>query len=195
MYCIFTTLTKGEQCSSGCGYRLKHDYDEPPRHNCPAAKPRLDDMTKQLLPSITELAKNYKEERAKWIEAGKPVRTDERILEIYTQKCEPSDFRQSNRCGISECFVKPKGTLFNKLAWGTTKCPYERSPFWSEETDPNNLRNATQEEIDAFEEEEELKLDEKLKQEMLVQEENQETTVDNPPPPPPPKKKGCGCGG
>ncbi len=138
------------------------------------------DMTEVtlILPSVTELAKNYKEERKQWVEAGKPMRTDERILQIYTEKCDPCDFRKKSRCGICGCFVKPKGTLFNKLAWGTTKCPFKYVTFWSEETDPNNLRNATQEEIEAFEEDKELKLSEELKKEI----ENSPT---------PPKEKGC----
>ena len=160
-----------------------------------------------VLPSATELAKNYLKERKKWVEAGKPVRTDGRILQIYNDKCEPCDFRREGRCGLCGCFVKPKGTIFNKIAWGTTKCAFWRSPFWTEETDPNNLRNATQEEIDAFNEEEteeavqqdiehitkELVTEDNTMEEATkIIEEQQEEAKNNPPPPK--KKKGCGCG-
>ena len=142
------------------------------------------DMTEVtlILPSITELAKNYAEERKKWVEAGKPIRTDERILEIYTKRCDPCDFRREGRCGLCGCFIKPKGTLFNKIAWGTTKCPFKYMKLWGEETDPNNLRNATQEEIDAFETEKEFKVDEELKEQI----ENS--------PSPPSIEPDCGCG-
>lgn len=171
-------------------------------------KDALEKVT-MVLPSITELATKYREERKKWVDAGKPVRTDERILQIYNEKCESCDFRRKNRCGHCGCFVKPKGTMLNKIAWGTTRCAFWRKPFWLEETDPNNLRNATQEEIDAFNEEskeleEEIQQDmEEIKKEMVTEDstpeelaevvkKQQEEVKNNPPPK---KKGGCGCGG
>ncbi len=157
-----------------------------------------------VLPSTTELAKNYATERKKWVEAGKPVRTDERILQIYNEKCEPCDFRRKNRCGFCGCFIKPKGTKLNKIAWGTTRCAFWRKPFWLEETDPHNLRNVTQEEIDEFEEEQkelDKDINEDLKKEMVsvdttpkeaseIITKQQEELKNNPPPPP--KRKCCG---
>lgn len=48
MDCKFVTTDKMQPCKR-CGYRLKRDYDKPPRRNCPAANPRLGDVTARLL--------------------------------------------------------------------------------------------------------------------------------------------------
>ena len=215
---MWNMIGRGVYQCTGCGHAIndkRRATELPACKNCMSKLSNKDELKDALenvtmvLPSVTELAINYKKERKKWVDAGKPMRTDERILQIYNEKCEPCDFRRKNRCGFCGCFVKPKGTLLNKIAWGTTRCACWRKPFWLEETDPNNLRNATQEEIDAFNEEEiglegEIKKDmNEIEKEMITEDSTSEESIEiikkqqqeeknNPDPI---KKEDCGCGG
>lgn len=79
------------------------------------------------LPSILRQALNLKDAYLRWVEAGKPLRTPERIEELFEvcQQCPVfmrvgADIGRCKECG---CWVKRKGEKFNKLAWPTENCP------------------------------------------------------------------------
>ena len=79
----------------------------------------------------------YIEERRKWKEAGKPVRSMQRIQELFDicRTCENFLKLTSNsgQCKICTCFLRKNSTSKNKLAFATTRCPLEE-PKWVEET-------------------------------------------------------------
>ncbi len=82
--------------------------------------------------------KLYREEKKKWIEANEPVRTDEKVLELYNicADCENYTplplFKDRGQCKICTCLLSKDGDRMNKLRWATTKCPLEE-PKWLEE--------------------------------------------------------------
>ena len=76
----------------------------------------------------------YVKERIKWELAGKPMRSEERIREIFHQICKPCPHFGGDHCKVCGCYLredltKPK---FNKIAWATTHCP-DDPPKWIEE--------------------------------------------------------------
>jgi len=90
------------------------------------------------MPSLIKQAETYLAERKKWAEAGKPMRSQERIEELFNI-CKECEHFRSYYCGICGCFIN-KGTTFNKLAWSSTRCPLEqisKIPKWFEEDDFN----------------------------------------------------------
>jgi len=116
---------------------------------------------------------NFRAERKKWKEAGFPVRSEEKIKEIFNI-CKSNDCGQfikssetEGQCGICGCYLKDINEGFNKIAWATTICPND-PPFWLPEVGFENIESKTVE----------------------IQ------VVEEPPPPPPPpnKKSPCGCG-
>lgn len=89
------------------------------------------------MPSLIERGKRYLTERKKWADAGKPMRSQERINEIYDSFCKDCVYRQKYKycCEICSCFIN-RGTAFNKIAFATTRCPLEEigeQPKWIEE--------------------------------------------------------------
>lgn len=68
----------------------------------------------------------YTRALSKWIKAGRPVRSEDAILGIYTtycQECECLD-RHPDRCKLCGCHVGTiKSPLRNKIAMGTEHCP------------------------------------------------------------------------
>ena len=101
----------------------------------------------------TELIKKYVDERAKWIAAGKPLRNEERIKELF-QICKdcPSFIRSTDikgKCRECGCGLKEYGSVLNKLAWSTTKCPL-KEPKWKEEAGFEQIE-VTEEEIQKIE--------------------------------------------
>lgn len=82
------------------------------------------------LPSIIQQAKNYKQAHDKWVAAGKPLRTPERIAGLFAQceQCPLKKFmrvgKDIGRCTECGCWLKRKGEHFNKLAWPTEACPH-----------------------------------------------------------------------
>jgi len=76
------------------------------------------------------LLKQYQKERKKWKEAGKPIRSKERMEEIYSicEKCpffnkEDGIIFDFDECDICGCNLHPTDTKLNKIAWATTHCP------------------------------------------------------------------------
>jgi len=91
---------------------------------------------------------NYKKERQEWIDKGSPLRSEEKILEIFTicSECDKHiDITQNMvQCSVCTCFIRKYGTKLNKGAFATTRCPLEE-PKWVEE--PGFEQIETKEEI------------------------------------------------
>ncbi len=79
----------------------------------------------------------FREEKQKWKDAGSPVRTPEKIAEIFNicSQCEHHIEISSSvyQCGICTCFIRDAGLSANKAAYATTRCPLEE-PKWVEES-------------------------------------------------------------
>ena len=61
-----------------------------------------------------------------WIAAGRPVRTDEEVEQIFETLCEPCAYmsRQKQYCKICGCQVRSQGSGFtNKIRMKTEHCP------------------------------------------------------------------------
>ena len=90
---------------------------------------------------MDNLLKQYIEERRKWVLAGKPMRTEDRMAEIHqicSTKCKhfvPGGglVPGYDRCGICQCNLHPTHTVLNKIAWATTHCPDKEDPKWEED--------------------------------------------------------------
>lgn len=76
--------------------------------------------------NLFSLLKKYLHARSKWIAAGRPLRTDERIAEIWDNHCSNCDKREADRCTMCGCFIRREGVTLNKLAWGTEDCPVKK---------------------------------------------------------------------
>ena len=71
----------------------------------------------------------------RWIAAGRPVRSDERVREIFDTLCRPCTHFDAKRqtCRLCGCYVRRSGTAFtNKLKMATERCPLN-PPKWVEE--------------------------------------------------------------
>lgn len=88
--------------------------------------------------NIEELAARYAAERKIWKRAGKPMRTEERMIDIHSNICSQCPFFEPgngwlpgyDRCGKCLCNLHPTHTTLNKLAWATTHCP-DNPERWS----------------------------------------------------------------
>lgn len=85
---------------------------------------------------LTELYERYAEEKRIWKEAGKPMRSPERMQEIYDICSECPLFLKGkgwlpgyDKCENCQCNLHPSTHTMNKIAWGTTHCP-EKPPKW-----------------------------------------------------------------
>ena len=72
------------------------------------------------------LTVRYLAERARWEAAGRPLRSKERMAEIYDEICEPCDSFADDMCEECGCSVRREGEEMNKLAWATTECPLKK---------------------------------------------------------------------
>lgn len=64
-------------------------------------------------PAIVRKARKYSSAVAKWIKAGRPVRSEEEATAIYEGICCPcDDFDESQQtCSLCRCVLKPGGAL------------------------------------------------------------------------------------
>ena len=85
-------------------------------------------------PPITTRISNYLESRKIWAAAGKPLRSQEKVNELF-QICKNCIHYQTTTyaCDICGCYINEKMD-WNKLAWSITKCP-DNPPQWLEEKD------------------------------------------------------------
>ena len=72
--------------------------------------------------SLLHKINKYRHARSKWIAAGRPLRTDERIAEIWDNHCSKCDKREADKCSMCGCFIRRNGVILNKIAWGTERC-------------------------------------------------------------------------
>jgi len=121
---------------------------------------------------------NYAEEKQKWIDAGKPIRPDDKIDALF-QKCSSNECNQYisigselGQCGICTCILRPSKAIGpNKLKWATTQCPLG---LWS--ADATFIENT--------------------EKDQPIQDIVQKTEpIEQTPPPSPlrPPEEGCGC--
>ena len=88
----------------------------------------------------------YVMERIKWELAGKPMRTPERVHELYHQVCKPCPNFGGDRCNVCGCYISDhlNNPSFNKLAWSTTHCPLPEPKWIEEEKADVDLQKAEQ---------------------------------------------------
>lgn len=75
--------------------------------------------------------KNFMNTHFEWIKMGRPVRTPEKIVELYNI-CSSCEHFQKDRCMECGCYIKKHGIIMNKLALANTRCPLDE-PKWIEE--------------------------------------------------------------
>jgi hypothetical protein len=126
---------------------------------------------------MLDKAQQYLTERGKWVQYGKPLRTPERIEELYNIciECEQYEPKKENvgNCALCGCYVRKAGKNMNKLSYATTRCPLEE-PKWIEEPEILALT------------------EEQLHEQMNAKKaENEKTEAAEPAPK---KRGGCGCG-
>ena len=90
-------------------------------------------------PGLIVQAKNYVIAYTKWVAAGKPLRTPEKIAELFTicEQCPSVSFIPISdgigRCAECGCWLKKTETTRNALAWPTKPCPDQHFPNEVEE--------------------------------------------------------------
>ncbi len=86
-------------------------------------------------PGVARLALRYTKAVARWIAAGRPVRSDSRVQEIFETLCQPCEHfdAEHQSCRLCGCRIRKSGLAFaNKLRMATERCPM-RPPKWTEE--------------------------------------------------------------
>jgi len=81
----------------------------------------------------TRLAR-YGNAMRRWIAAGRPVRSDARVQEIFDTLCRTCEHFSVSRqtCKLCGCRVRRSGAAFlNKLKMATERCP-AKPPRWTE---------------------------------------------------------------
>lgn len=136
-------------------------------------------------------------ERQKWIKAGKPYRSEEKIKELF-KICSSNECQnyikkndKEGSCNICGCRLVARKEYLNKLAWATTECPLE-PPKWGLETGFESLV-LTDDEVKEAAKEEDKENEEfsskgaTIAAEQSAKEQSGKTA-------PAKKKGGCGCG-
>lgn len=84
------------------------------------------------LPSL----KQYRAEEATWRKHGSPVRSRERIAELFAICAACPQFAaftaSEGQCQLCTCLISRTRRKVNKLRWATTRCPLPE-PAWVEE--------------------------------------------------------------
>jgi len=79
----------------------------------------------------------YGKATARWVAAGRPVRTDNRVRELFDWFCRPCRHYDAanERCRLCGCRVAMTGpAALNKLMMATERCA-DAPPQWFEEVD------------------------------------------------------------
>lgn len=80
----------------------------------------------------------YRLEKKIWKNSGQPVRSDERVAELYNICINCENYipipllTDRGQCAICTCLLSKDSDRMNKLRWATTKCPLPE-PKWVEE--------------------------------------------------------------
>ena len=89
-------------------------------------------------PGIVQLGYRYTRALARWIKAGRPVRNQEEISEIYEicRQCRTLD-TATNSCKYCGCRIgNHSNPLLNKIAMATERCPVGK---WPTEKEKNHV--------------------------------------------------------
>ena len=66
----------------------------------------------------------YAEALARWITAGRPVRSDAEVVDIHRFLCRPCPFYHRDKCRECGCRVRLDGpAVLNKIKMATEHCP------------------------------------------------------------------------
>jgi hypothetical protein len=88
------------------------------------------------MPGYGKRYKSLKKAHQRWVEAGKPVRSDERVAEIYDQHCSQcpllTETKMGQACKLCGCLLSRERNFMNKLKWATEGCPLP-DPKWTSE--------------------------------------------------------------
>lgn len=80
-------------------------------------------------PTLVEKAISCTRAVARWVRAGCPCRTREEVQQIYTEHCEPCEYRDRKRdvCTICGCGVSKTAIVVAAKLWmATEKCPRKK---------------------------------------------------------------------
>lgn len=113
-------------------------------HYCPTCqrapvKSSADRLSRQCKgpptgPPLIEKIGNFATAEAKWMAAGMPTRTPERVQEILVQHCTPCQYFNGEICRLCGCPVNRAKNFRNKLHLATEGCP-DKPPKWLPESD------------------------------------------------------------
>ena len=118
-----------------CGREISRETKLPFRARCRKGGPIPEQpVTKEMLEqsdrnqaSMTQKVKNASVAAVKWVAAGRPIRSDERIKELFSicQECPEFKKRKNTEdgsCRLCGCPIKQNGVR-NKLMMATEECP------------------------------------------------------------------------
>jgi len=98
-----------------CGYQARKANT---RRACPSLR------SAEEATGVLTLGVHYVSAVARWIAAGRPTRSQERINEILTTICEPCEKFKDGACDLCGCRInRSPAALKNKLAMATEACP------------------------------------------------------------------------
>lgn len=146
-----TELTAGDgylhRCRrDGCGRSF---VSTAPRHqvlcriqpeNDPSTNPHPTNPSSVAPPSLLRQAASFASAEVRWIAAGRPVRGEERVAEIFAicQACpnfRPGTSELEGSCSVCGCRLRSAAGLFNKIQMATESCPL-KPPRWGAEEAP-----------------------------------------------------------
>jgi hypothetical protein len=85
------------------------------------------------MPGILQRSASVSKAYKKWLAAGSPTRSDERVAEIYDQHCSQcpmlAETKLGQACKLCGCLLNRDRNFMNKLRWGTEACP-DNPPRW-----------------------------------------------------------------
>jgi len=115
------------------GQPVQADLHHPPRYLNSDFMSQLPNGIRKVLQAF----QRYRHARARWIAAGRPLRTSEEIATLFDEHCKGCSHFTGTSCDICSCRIARHGTLLNKLAWPTEQCPYN-PPKWH--PDPTKIK-------------------------------------------------------
>jgi hypothetical protein len=106
--------------------------------DCVPPKPAAVAAAGEPEPSILQRVKRYKSARDRWVEAGKPIRSDEDKAALFAicEACPSEKYEarpiapglSGGRCKACSCGLARERNTLNKIAWSTEDCPLGHWP-------------------------------------------------------------------